>query len=228
MKMAVIFGVFHMTLGILCKATNMIYFKKYLEFFTEVCTGIVILLGLFGWMDALIIAKWLYPNDIQDFTPSSVKSSINNAGEPSNDALQVAYKSVGDQRNERMPSIINIMITTAFAFGDSTADKKAGTIAVIGGDIDTEYSISLGLFILVIVLIPVMLLVKPCMVRSHGHDDIDEIEIQDVHGNADMQQQLIQPGIQNRNGSFDEDLSGKNLTDKVMARRENEMKSLEA
>lgn len=33
---------------------------------TEVVAGIVILLGLFGWMDVLIFAKWLLPNDIDN------------------------------------------------------------------------------------------------------------------------------------------------------------------
>ena len=32
-----------------------------LVFWTEVVTGLIILLGLFGWMDILIIAKWFYP-----------------------------------------------------------------------------------------------------------------------------------------------------------------------
>jgi len=64
MKMSVIFGIFHMSLGILCKGTNSIYFKRYLEFFFEVCAGLVILLGLFGFMDALIIAKWFMPFNI--------------------------------------------------------------------------------------------------------------------------------------------------------------------
>lgn len=32
-----------------------------LVFWTEVVTGLIILLGLFGWMDILIIAKWVYP-----------------------------------------------------------------------------------------------------------------------------------------------------------------------
>ena len=58
MKMAVILGVLHMMRGIFCKGINSIYFKDWLKFFTEVVTGVLILSGLFGWMDALIIAKW--------------------------------------------------------------------------------------------------------------------------------------------------------------------------
>ena len=69
MKMSVIFGVLHMTIGIFMKGTNNIYFSDYTSFITEVCTGVIILLGLFGWMDALIIAKWFHYLDIQDTTP---------------------------------------------------------------------------------------------------------------------------------------------------------------
>ena len=63
MKLAVIIGVIHMTMGICTKGLNTIYFKQYLTFWTEVVTGLIILLGLFGWMDILIIAKWVYPMD---------------------------------------------------------------------------------------------------------------------------------------------------------------------
>lgn len=64
--MAVIFGIFHMTIGIIMKGTNAIYFADYPTFFFEVVAGLVILLGLFGWMDLLIFAKWFYKIDIQD------------------------------------------------------------------------------------------------------------------------------------------------------------------
>ncbi|MFN9901414.1 MAG: V-type ATPase 116kDa subunit family protein, partial [bacterium] len=58
MKMSVIFGVFHMTIGILIKGLNTINFGQKMKFWTEVFAGLVILLGLFGWMDSLIIAKF--------------------------------------------------------------------------------------------------------------------------------------------------------------------------
>ena len=58
MKMSVIFGVFHMTIGILIKGLNTNYFGQKMKFWTEVFAGLVILLGLFGWMDSLIIAKF--------------------------------------------------------------------------------------------------------------------------------------------------------------------------
>ena len=58
MKMSVIFGIFHMTIGIILKGTNTLYFGWIVIFMTEVVAGLIILLGLFGWMDVLIIAKF--------------------------------------------------------------------------------------------------------------------------------------------------------------------------
>lgn len=71
MKMSVIFGVLHMTFGILCKATNTIYFRQLSAFWTEVIAGLVILWGLFGWMDALIIAKFFRTYDIDNCPPKT-------------------------------------------------------------------------------------------------------------------------------------------------------------
>lgn len=60
MKLSVIFGVIHMSIGIIVKGTNSVYFGKYLDLIFEVFTGLIILLGLFGWMDYLIFSKWTY------------------------------------------------------------------------------------------------------------------------------------------------------------------------
>jgi len=68
MKISVIFGVVHMTIGIVCKGTNAVYFRQWDVLSTEVITGLVILLGLFGWMDFLIYAKWFKELDIEDRT----------------------------------------------------------------------------------------------------------------------------------------------------------------
>lgn len=68
MKLSVIFGVLHMLHGIITKGGNAIYFKQWATLFTEVITGFVILVGLFGWMDILIYAKWLFPLNIEDTT----------------------------------------------------------------------------------------------------------------------------------------------------------------
>lgn len=70
MKLAVIFGVVHMSMGIVLKGTNMIYHRKYLELFTEVIAGFFILFLLFGWMDVMIIMKWFNTPDISETDPN--------------------------------------------------------------------------------------------------------------------------------------------------------------
>ena len=43
------------------KAFNSAYFRKHLDFWFEFVPQIVLMLSLFGWMDFLIIYKWLIP-----------------------------------------------------------------------------------------------------------------------------------------------------------------------
>ena len=55
-----------MTIGILHKGANSIFFNRLPDFWLEVVTGLIILLGMFGWMDLMIYAKWFKPVDIED------------------------------------------------------------------------------------------------------------------------------------------------------------------
>lgn len=59
MKLAVIYGVTQMTLGIICKGLNCIHRGSALDFIFEFIPQLVFLLCLFGFMDLLIILKWL-------------------------------------------------------------------------------------------------------------------------------------------------------------------------
>lgn len=59
MKIAVIFGVSQMVLGTCMKGFNSIYFRRYFVLVFEVFTQLVLILCLFGFMDLLIIQKWL-------------------------------------------------------------------------------------------------------------------------------------------------------------------------
>ena len=64
MKLAVILGVFQMSIGIVLKGLNALHFRQRLDFLFEFIPQICLLLALFGWMDVLIIAKWLEPKQI--------------------------------------------------------------------------------------------------------------------------------------------------------------------
>ena len=105
MKLSVIFGVFHMSLGIIMKGTNMLYHGKMLELFTEVVAGFLLLFFLFGWMDVLIILKWFKTPNIED---CSEQRFISDA-EPA--------VCIGEYQNRQVQGIINVMVTTVFAFG---------------------------------------------------------------------------------------------------------------
>ena len=59
MKLAVIIGVTHMTLGIFLKALNARYFYNSLNFYFEFIPQFTLLLVTFGYMDLMIIIKWL-------------------------------------------------------------------------------------------------------------------------------------------------------------------------
>lgn len=59
MKLSVILGVAHMALGIVLKGCNTLHFRDYLGFFNEFVPQLVMLFALFGYMDFMIISKWL-------------------------------------------------------------------------------------------------------------------------------------------------------------------------
>jgi V-type H+-transporting ATPase subunit a len=59
MKISVILGVMQMSLGVCMKASNSMFFKNKLDFMLEFVPQIILLMALFGYMDILIIAKWM-------------------------------------------------------------------------------------------------------------------------------------------------------------------------
>lgn len=78
MKISVIIAVMHMTLGIFVKGSNSLYFKKKLDFCFEFLPQLVFMTVLFGYMDFLIIYKWLKPWQPYDPTaPSIITTMIN-------------------------------------------------------------------------------------------------------------------------------------------------------
>ena len=145
------------------------------------------------------------------------------------DNYVLAY--AGDVVNQNTPSIIAIMITQVFGFGDyKKTDPDNKMLPVVGKDNDQMYAIGLALLAIVVVVIPVMLCFKPiyygCFGPDHD-DDNDEIEFTNINrGDNDMQQPL-QPGIQRQSEDGDADNSRK-ITDDMMLKRQREMQSLDA
>lgn len=87
MKISVIFGVCQMSLGIFLKGSNNLYQRKWLDFVFEFVPQILMLLALFGYMDYLIIDKWLTDwGDQTMHAPSIIAMMIDmalNGGMPS-------------------------------------------------------------------------------------------------------------------------------------------------
>lgn len=58
MKLSIVIGVVHMSLGICCKAINSIHFSNYVDFFFEFLPQLLFFWCIFGYMVAAIIIKW--------------------------------------------------------------------------------------------------------------------------------------------------------------------------
>mmetsp|Transcript_29765 Transcript_29765/g.28942 ORF Transcript_29765/g.28942 Transcript_29765/m.28942 type:complete len:92 (+) Transcript_29765:1105-1380(+) len=54
-----------MSMGICMKGLNSLYFKRPLDFIFEFIPQIIMLMCLFGWMDTLIVGKWLFPFQLE-------------------------------------------------------------------------------------------------------------------------------------------------------------------
>lgn len=77
MKLSVILGVAQMSLGILMKGFNALHFKAPIDFFFEFVPQIILMSCLFGYMDFLIIIKWLTPWDgIESEAPGIIATMI--------------------------------------------------------------------------------------------------------------------------------------------------------
>lgn len=99
-----------MTIGVLLKGANTIFRRDWPSFIFEVVTGLVMLLGLFGWMDLLLFGKWFFPIDFTNRDPVEVKPGHK--------------EFFGDLVNRRTPSVINIMIATVFSGGSPSGDPS--------------------------------------------------------------------------------------------------------
>ena len=66
-----------MSLGVFMKAVNAFHFSNYLDFFAEFLPQIFFLWALFGYMDVMIIAKWVtsWPNT--NLAPSIITLMVN-------------------------------------------------------------------------------------------------------------------------------------------------------
>lgn len=110
--MAVIIGVIHMSSGVVLKGINAVYFKNYIVLIFEVVTGLIILEGLFGWMDFLIFAKWFNTYEAYNYLiPHGQNASTS-------DVNKYDYQF---NKLTNAPSIYNIMISNFLKGGTNVA-----------------------------------------------------------------------------------------------------------
>ena len=74
MKLAVLFGVTQMLLGVFLKFGNAIHFRSNLDLFCECIPQLIFLSSVFGYMDFMITYKWTHVNAN---TPSLISAMIN-------------------------------------------------------------------------------------------------------------------------------------------------------
>lgn len=78
MKLSVILGVGHMLFGVILSFMNHVYFKKPINIVCEFIPQVIFLLSIFGYMNLLIISKWLaYDSKSSACAPSILISMIN-------------------------------------------------------------------------------------------------------------------------------------------------------
>ncbi len=65
-----------MSFGVLMKGFNSLYFRRYSDFFNEFLPQILLLLLIFGYMDTLIITKWLTDYTGQESLAPSIISTM--------------------------------------------------------------------------------------------------------------------------------------------------------
>ena len=87
MKMAVILGVAHMAIGVGLKISNAIYRRDTIDLVFEAIPQMIFLLALFGYMNFLIILKWMLPwldhcDRDQCIPPSIITTMMNMALAP--------------------------------------------------------------------------------------------------------------------------------------------------
>jgi V-type H+-transporting ATPase subunit a len=95
MKMAIVFGVLHMLIGIVIKFLNFLYFRKYAHIFMEAIPEFLILSASFGYLSFMIVFKWCVPwIEYKAVAPDLLQTMTNFFLHPFDD---IPYKLFGGQ-----------------------------------------------------------------------------------------------------------------------------------
>jgi V-type H+-transporting ATPase subunit a len=112
MKMSVIFGVTQMTLGIFMKAFNAIYFRRMIDLFFEFLPQLFLLMCLFGFMDLLIVVKWLTSwTSNSGKSPSIITIMINMFLNQGKVDEEIAVSLIGSSSTQQSICIVLLLIS---------------------------------------------------------------------------------------------------------------------
>jgi vacuolar-type H+-ATPase subunit I/STV1 len=141
-------------MGVITKGANSIFFGRWLVLFFEVITGLAIMLGLFGWMDLLIVTKWTYVMNPYD-------GNINNTA--------------------TAPSIITVMINNFLYGGYTNPATDANPNPTQYYFFNGQRDISEALVLVALICVPLMLCCKPLITiythkSDHGAAEFDRVE----------------------------------------------------
>ena len=108
--MSVIFGVAQMSLGIFMKALNSFYFGHLVDFFFEFIPQIILLMCLFGFMDLLIIVKWLTNWENKEGRAPSIISIMINMFLKSGEIEEGSDPLIGSEDTQKFVCIALVLI----------------------------------------------------------------------------------------------------------------------
>ena len=139
MKVSIILGVFHMLFGVFMSLWNHIYFKNTLSIFAEFIPQVIFLCGMFGYLSFLMIIKWWIYYATSD--PADLTYSEKCA-----------------------PSVLITFINMVLFKGNEKAPEGCGSVYMFAG----QYYLQVLLVLVSVACVPIMLLVKPLVLRKRA------------------------------------------------------------
>ena len=182
MKMSVILGIFQMTFGLILRGMNSLYFKNYLDFFTEFLPMIIFDISFFGYMVILIFVKWSINWDLRmamgtcgydakgvfgGCSLNTATSCFTYAGAVCTKTTMLADKCPlgygGLSNGCQPPNIITTLINMALMPGTVLEPIYQG-----------QAQIQVFLLLVAFFTVPILLLVKPLVLRAQHNKQVNE------------------------------------------------------
>jgi len=195
MKLSVVLGIAQMTLGIILKGINAVYFKQWLDFTCEFIPMILFDICFFGYMVILIFVKWSINwnhrmalgscayNDQQVFGACQLNSTNTDCftfnGDPCTEKTELKdmcpLEMGGTSNGCQPPNLITTLMNMALAPGsvDEPMFKNQAGLQTI-------------LLLVAFLCVPTLLLVKPMILKSRHEKEMKERE-------TDVKSPLINP-----------------------------------